>query len=98
MQVELRRSLLAPLHYWRTILLVLMVGLLVATIFRDAAAVLLSTLACAFAFSAYERRRWIVMSTETRAGEIFLRVGFAFAATYLLCNHASPAFRVIAQL
>jgi hypothetical protein len=97
MQVELRRSLGAPLHYWRTIFLVLFVGVLVAAIFRDAIAVLLSTLASAFVFSAYERRRWIVVPAETRAQEIFLRVGFAVAAAYILCNHASPALRVIAQ-
>jgi uncharacterized membrane-anchored protein len=94
-----RVSLFSPLQYWRTILLVLTVGFLIATLFRDAIAVLLSTLVCAFVFSAYERRRWIVMPSELQAADIALRVALAFAFTYVLCSpHTSHALRTIARL
>jgi hypothetical protein len=86
MQAEFRRALLLPFHYWRTILLVLIVGMLVATIFQDATAVLFSTFACAFAFNSYERRRWIVMPTDARAGDIVLRLSLALAVTFFACR------------
>lgn len=99
MQAELMRSLCAPFRYWRTGLLVLIVGSLVATIFRDAIAVLLCTLASAFVFSRYERRRWISMPTELLAGDVVLRLAFALAATYVFCSTQwSPALRLIAAM
>lgn len=96
---ESRRSLFAPLFYWRTILLVFIVGLLVTTLFRDATAILLTTLGCAFVFSAYERRRWIVMPADLQAGDILVRVSLAVASTYFFCStHASHALSMIARL
>ncbi len=93
MHTDFRRSLFAPIHYWRTILLVLIVGVSMSALFRDAIAMLLSTLASAFVFSAYERRRWIVMPTELWAADIVFRLGLAFAVTYLLSSpHLSPLF------
>lgn len=99
MQAELIRSLCALLRYWRTVLLVLIVGSIVAALFRDAIAVLFSALACAFVFSAYERRRWIQMPNDLLVGDIALRLAFAFASTYVLCNtQISPALRLIARM
>ncbi len=99
MQLGFVRSLCAALGYWRTILLVLSVGSVVAALFRDAIAVLLATLACAFVFSAYEHRRWISMPPDLLVGGITLRLTFAFASTYLLCHtQMSPALRLIARM
>lgn len=99
MQAGFIRSLRAPLYYWRTILLVLIVGSVVAMLFRDAIAVLFSALACAFVFSPYERRRWISMPADLLAGDIVLRLAFAFASTYVLCStQVSPALRLIARM
>ena len=99
MQAGFIRSLSAPLRYWRTVLLVLIVGSVVAALFRDAIAVLFSALACAFVFSTYERRRWIVMPREMLAGDVALRLAFAFAMTYVLCStQVSPALRLIAKM
>jgi len=92
MQIELSRTLFAPLHYWRTVLLVPIVGLSIAILFRDATAVLFSTLACAFVFSGYERRRWIVVPPQVRVVAMVLRLSFAFAVTYVLCSAQSPLF------
>jgi hypothetical protein len=86
MQVELLRSLIAPLHYWRTILLVMFVGVLVSNLFGDALVLLLSTLVSAFVFSAYEHRRWIVMPADLRAGDFVVRLGLALAATYVFSS------------
>jgi uncharacterized membrane-anchored protein len=83
----LRRSLFVPLHYWRTILLVSCVGLFVAQTFRDEFAVLLCTLACAFVFTDYERRRWLSMSSHFHMGDILLRVSLSLSLTYLLTQH-----------
>ena len=78
MQSVLRRSLFAPLHYWRTLALVLIVALAVTRIFQDVIAVLLSSVACAFVFRHHENRRWLVMSTEGLIGDIALRLLVAF--------------------
>ena len=74
MQTALRRSLLTPFHYWRTISLVLIVGLLVKTITADTLPALLSAIASSFVFVRYENRRWLVMPTERWAGDIALRL------------------------
>lgn len=86
MQREVRRSLFAPLHYWRTITLVLVVGLAMSLIFRDALVVLFTTLASAFVFSGYERRHWIVMPTQLQAGDCIVRLSLAIGATYVLVS------------
>lgn len=98
MHSELRRSLLAPVFYWRTVLLVMIVGLMVTTLIRDMVAVLLSSVACAFVFSSYERRRWVVMPTELQAGDVVARLAIAFVATLLLHSMpVSPVFDLLAR-
>ena len=77
-----RRPLFVPLHYWRTILLASCVGMLVAGAFRDEVAVMLCTLACAFVFMDYERRRWISVSSHFQMGDILFRLGLALSLTY----------------
>ncbi|MBB6096041.1 hypothetical protein HNQ60_004932 [Povalibacter uvarum] len=77
----LLRPLVAPAAYWRTLLLVPSVGLLVDTVFQDRLAVLLSTLACAFIFRGYERRRWIHAPAEFLSGDVILRLGLVFVVT-----------------
>ena len=98
MPVELRRSLSTPLHYWRTALLVLIVGLSVATLSRDTTAVLLATLACTFVFASYERRRWIVVPPQHRLGDAVLRVAFALIATYTLSTPHIPVVSLLTKL
>jgi uncharacterized membrane-anchored protein len=83
---SLRRSLFVPLHYWRTILLVSSVGLFMAAAFRDEAAVMLCTIACAFVFTDYERRRWIHVSPHYQMGDILLRLSLALSLTYWLAQ------------
>jgi hypothetical protein len=85
----LRHPRFAPLNYWRTILLVVIVGFVVAVAFADQLAVLLSTLAAAFAFSAYERRRWISEPAHQRLGDAVLRLSLAMSVSYLLTNAIS---------
>lgn len=80
----LRRPLLAPLYYWRTLILVLCVGLFLAEMFRDQIVLMLGTLACAFVFSGYEHRRWLCMTLHFRMGDILLRVILALSVTYSL--------------
>lgn len=86
MQTVLRRSMVVPLHYWRTVLLVLCAGFTVSAALHDATAVLLSTIACAFVFGGYERRRWIIVPTELIATDVFVRIALAFGVTYLLAG------------
>ncbi|MFL6548676.1 MAG: hypothetical protein ACJ8OJ_08255 [Povalibacter sp.] len=90
MHVELLRSLLSPLRLWRTILLVTAVGFAVATFSGDALAVFCSTLACAFVFSTFERREWIVMPAQVEAGDLAVRISLAVIATLVLCSSGSP--------
>jgi uncharacterized membrane-anchored protein len=85
----LRYSRFAPLNYWRTIVLVMVVGFVIAAAFADQLAVLLGTLAAAFAFSAYERRRWISVSAQQRLGDAVLRLSLAMAVSYVLINAIS---------
>jgi hypothetical protein len=87
----LRRPLFVSLHYWRTILLVSSVGLIVAQAFHDEVAVLLCTLACAFVFTGYERRRWITVSPHFQMGDILLRLSLALSLTYWLAQHGAQA-------
>ena len=91
MQNLLRRSLFAPLQYWRTMGLVLIVAFAVTSVFRDVLAVLLSTLACAFVFRPYEQRRWIAIFMEASVGYIVLRLILAFAATSSVYGIATTA-------
>ena len=79
----LLRPLVAPIAYWRTLLLVPSVGLLVDTVSQDRLAVLLSTLACAFIFRRYERRRWIHTPAEWLNGDVIFRLGLVFVVTSL---------------
>ena len=79
----LLRPLIAPIAYWRTLLLVPAVGLFIDTVFHDRLAVLLSTLACAFIFRSYERRRWIHAPAELLSGDVILRLGLVFVVTSL---------------
>jgi len=72
------RSLFTPLHYWRTLTLVITVAVLIARIFQDITAVLLCTSACAFVFSSHENRRWIVLPTDRRVGDTIVRLLIAF--------------------
>ena len=81
-----RRMFSQTLHYWRTILLVFTAGLSVALLSKDGLAVLLVTLVSAFAFSGYERRRWIIVPANVYATDIFVRVSIALLWTYTLCN------------
>jgi hypothetical protein len=85
----LRRPLFVPLHYWRTILLASSVGLFVAETFPDEVAVMLCTLASAFAFTGYERRRWISVSPHFQMGDILLRLSLALSLTYWLVQHTA---------
>jgi hypothetical protein len=87
MQKILRRPLFVPLHYWRTILLVSCVGLFMAAAFRDEIAVMLCTLASAFAFTGYERRRWVSVSPHFLMGDILLRLSLALSVTYWFAQH-----------
>ncbi|HKE95443.1 MAG TPA: hypothetical protein VKB34_14110 [Povalibacter sp.] len=82
----LRRSLIAPLHYWRTILLVSCVGFFVTEMFRDELAVMLCTTVCAFVFAGYERRRWISVSSDFHMGDVLMRLSLALAVTYWLSH------------
>ena len=82
----LRRPLLVPVFYWRTILLLLCAGLLIAEVFRDQLAVMLSALACVFFFRRYECRRWVSVSTHFQMGDILFRLTLAMAVTFALAQ------------
>ena len=84
MQLTRGRLFFVPLYYWRTILLTSSVALAVAAIFHDALAVMLSTLACAFVFMEYERRRWISVSVHFQMGDILFRVGLVLLLVFRL--------------
>jgi len=84
MDSSLSRSLKAPLTVWRTVLLTFVVGSLVAIASRSAIAVMCATLACAFVFSAYERRYWMRVPRHQQMRDIALRLGLALTATYVL--------------
>ena len=84
MQTALRRSLLTPLHYWRTFTTVSIVGLIATMITADPVAKLLVTTASAFAFSSYENRRWISMPTDTLVGDSVCRVLIALTTVCVL--------------
>jgi hypothetical protein len=85
MHAEFLRSLLAPLRLWRTILLMIVMDWTVARLSHDAFAVLCSSIACAFVFSAFERREWIVMPAHIYAGDIAARVSLASVVTLAVC-------------
>ena len=84
MDVSLSRSLKAPLSVWRTVMLTFVVGALVAAASHSAIAVMCATLACAFVFSAYERRYWVRMPRHRQVRDVALRFGLALTATYVL--------------
>jgi hypothetical protein len=86
MHAELLRSLLSPLRLWRTIFLMIAMDSTVARFSQDAFAVLCSSVACAFVFSAFERREWIVMPAHVYAGDIAARISLAFAVTLFVCT------------
>jgi uncharacterized membrane-anchored protein len=85
----LRLPLFVPQHYWRSILLVSTVGLLVAATFRNEVAVMLCSLACAFVFMDYERRRWISVSSHFHTGDILFRLCLALTSTYVFASMAA---------
>lgn len=85
----LRHSLFAPLHYWRTIVLVWCVGLIVS-LCGDDVAVLLCTLASSFAFFGYERRRWISVSSHYQLGDVILRLSLAMLVAFFLAHGRAP--------
>lgn len=84
MHAETLRWIVSPLRLWRTILLMFGAGFAVATFSGDPFAVLCTTGACAFAFSGFERREWIEMSTHLHAGDILARISLVFIATPIL--------------
>ena len=81
------RPLFVPQHYWRTLLLVSCAGLLAAEVFRNDVVVLCCTVACAFVFIRYERRRWLSVSSRFQMGDILLRLSVALSFTYWLTQH-----------
>lgn len=85
MHNEILRWFLSPLRLWRTIFLMSGVGFAVAGISGgDPVAVLCTTSACAFAFSGFERRHWIVMPIHSQAGDILARISLIFIVTFIL--------------
>ena len=76
--------LFLPHHYWRTILLASSVALLVAVVFHNPFALLLCTLAAAFVFIDYERRRWLSVSPQFRMGDVLFRISLVLLLTYQL--------------
>ncbi len=84
MHTEILRWLLSPLRLWRTILLISGAGFAVAALSGDSFVVLCTTSACAFAFSTFERREWIVMPADMQAGDVLMRISLAFLATVVL--------------
>ena len=84
MQSSLSRTLSAPLHWWRTVSITFIVGACVAALSRSAIAVLCVTLACAFVFSAHERRYWLVVPPHRLMRDVAMRCGLALGATYVL--------------
>jgi hypothetical protein len=92
MHVELLRSLSAPLRLWRTTLLMILAGYAVARLSGDALAVLCTTIACAFVFSAFERREWITMPAHVRLGDVVARISLAFIAAFVLLSWQNTLF------
>jgi hypothetical protein len=84
MDSSLSRWLKAPFSVWRTVMLTFVIGALVAVVSRSAIAVMCATLACAFVFSAYERRYWLRMPRHHQMRDVALRFGLALTATYVL--------------
>jgi len=78
--------LAAPLHYWRSILLVYFVGLFVSAISTDVIAVLLAVSAAAFFFRYYELRRWIDVPAHLTIVDVLTRLSLAFAWTFTLTS------------
>lgn len=84
MHAEILRWFLSPLRLWRTILLMFGVGFAVASLSGDLFAVFCATSACAFVFSGFEHREWIVMPAHVQAGDVLARISLVFLATLIL--------------
>jgi hypothetical protein len=78
------RFLCMPLQYWRTILLVVLIGFLASTITRDLLATVLTTTASSFAFRHYENRHWISIPTQAGIGDVAIRLLFASATALII--------------
>jgi len=84
MDSSLTRWLKAPLSVWRTVMLTLVVGAVVAALSRSTLAVMCATVACAFVLSAYEHRYWLQVPRHRQVRDVALRLGLALSATYVL--------------